>query len=92
MLAKSAASDNHQSARPPRLILIDAPFSSRLSRYSLITCRGNDWTQRPLVAAAVNHLKVRSCLIDGEVESRPQESAQGDKLKEFPTNHHAPPS
>jgi hypothetical protein len=33
MLAKSAASDNHQSARPPRLILIDAPFSSRLSRY-----------------------------------------------------------
>jgi bifunctional non-homologous end joining protein LigD len=34
----------------------------------LITCRGNDWTQRyPLVAAAVNHLKVRSCLIDGEV-------------------------
>src|SRR3954468_15321177 len=34
MLAKSAASDNHQSARPPRLILIDAPFSSRLSRYS----------------------------------------------------------
>jgi hypothetical protein len=46
----------------------------------LITRRGNDWTQRyPLVAAAVNHLKVRSCLIDGEVESRPQESAQGDK-------------
>ena len=28
---------------------------------------GNDWTQRyPLVAEAVNHLKVRSCLIDGE--------------------------
>ena len=34
----------------------------------LITCRGNDWTQRyPLVSEAVNHLKVRSCLIDGEV-------------------------
>ena len=34
----------------------------------LITRRGNDWTQRyPLVAEAVNHLKVRSCLIDGEV-------------------------
>jgi ATP-dependent DNA ligase len=29
---------------------------------------GNDWTQRyPLVVEAVNHLKVRSCLIDGEV-------------------------
>jgi bifunctional non-homologous end joining protein LigD len=34
----------------------------------LITRRGNDWTQRyPLVAEAVNHLKVRLCLIDGEV-------------------------
>jgi ATP-dependent DNA ligase len=34
----------------------------------LITRRGNDWTQRyPLVVEAVNHLKVRSCLIDGEV-------------------------
>jgi ATP-dependent DNA ligase len=33
-----------------------------------ITRRGNDWTQRyPLVAEAVNHLNVRSCLIDGEV-------------------------
>jgi len=35
----------------------------------LITRMGNDWTQRyPLVVEAVNHLKVRSCLIDGEVE------------------------
>jgi bifunctional non-homologous end joining protein LigD len=34
----------------------------------LITRGGNDWTQRyPLVVEAVNHLKVRSCLIDGEV-------------------------
>jgi ATP-dependent DNA ligase len=34
----------------------------------LITRCGNDWTQRfPLVAEAINHLKVRSCLIDGEV-------------------------
>src|SRR3954467_1214074 len=34
----------------------------------LITRKGNDWTARfPLVAEAVNHLKVRSCLIDGEV-------------------------
>jgi bifunctional non-homologous end joining protein LigD len=34
----------------------------------LITSRGNNWTNRyPLVVEAVNHLKVRSCLIDGEV-------------------------
>jgi bifunctional non-homologous end joining protein LigD len=34
----------------------------------LITRRGNDWTSRfPLVVEAVNHLKVRSVLIDGEV-------------------------
>ena len=34
----------------------------------LITRRGNDWTERyALVVEAVNHLKVRSCLIDGEV-------------------------
>ena len=33
-----------------------------------ITRRGNDWSERfPLVVEAVNHLKVRSCLIDGEV-------------------------
>jgi ATP-dependent DNA ligase len=30
----------------------------------LITRTGNDWTTRyPLVVEAVNHLKVRSCLI-----------------------------
>ena len=34
----------------------------------LITRRGNDWTERyPLVVEAVNHLMVRSCLIDEEV-------------------------
>src|ERR1700704_3707079 len=33
----------------------------------LITRRGNDWTSRfPLIVEAVNQLKVRSCLIDGE--------------------------
>jgi ATP-dependent DNA ligase len=33
----------------------------------LITRRGSDWTNRfPLVVEAVNRLKVRSCLIDGE--------------------------
>ena len=34
----------------------------------LITRRGNDWSDRfPLVIEAVNHLRVRTCLIDGEV-------------------------
>ena len=34
----------------------------------LLTRRGNDWSDRfPLVVEAVNHLKVRSALIDGEV-------------------------
>jgi len=34
----------------------------------LITRRGNDWSERfPLVVQAVNHVKVRSCLIDGEL-------------------------
>jgi bifunctional non-homologous end joining protein LigD len=33
----------------------------------LLTRRGNDWTQRyPLIAGAVDALRVRSCLIDGE--------------------------
>jgi putative transposase len=33
-LAKRTVSDNDQFARPPLLILIDAPFPSRLSRYT----------------------------------------------------------
>jgi bifunctional non-homologous end joining protein LigD len=34
----------------------------------LLTRNGNDWSARfPLVVEAVNQLKVRSCLIDGEV-------------------------
>jgi bifunctional non-homologous end joining protein LigD len=34
----------------------------------LITRGGHDWAARyPLIVEAVNHLKVRSCLIDGEV-------------------------
>ena len=36
--------------------------------FRLLTRRGNDWANRfPLVVQAVNHLKVRFCLIDGEV-------------------------
>ena len=48
----------------------------------LITRRGNDWTSRyPLVVEAVNHLKVRSCVIDGEVvclRRRANRGAQGN--------------
>lgn len=34
----------------------------------LITRNGNDWTERyPAIGSAVNALKVKSCLIDGEV-------------------------
>ena len=34
----------------------------------LLTRRGNDWSERfPRVVEAVNLLRVRSCLIDGEV-------------------------
>ena len=34
----------------------------------LLTRNGNDWSALfPLVVEAVNHLNVRSCLIDGEV-------------------------
>jgi ATP dependent DNA ligase domain len=33
----------------------------------LLTRNGNDWSDRfPLIVEAVNHLKIRSCLIDGE--------------------------
>jgi hypothetical protein len=35
-LAKRTVSDNDQFARPPLLILIDAPFPSRLSRYTFL--------------------------------------------------------
>jgi hypothetical protein len=38
-LAKPAARDNHPITRPPLLILIDAPFSSRLSRHTRGPCR-----------------------------------------------------
>src|SRR4029079_13457388 len=48
----------------------DGPPGSHGHPVRLITRRVNDWTNRyPLVVEAVNHLKVRSCLIDGEVVS-----------------------
>jgi bifunctional non-homologous end joining protein LigD len=38
------------------------------ARIRLLTRNGYEWTDRfPLVAAAVNLLKLRSCLIDGEI-------------------------
>ena len=46
-----------------RLMALRDPVGIRL-----LTRNGNDWSARfPLVVEAVNHLKVRSCLIDGEV-------------------------
>jgi hypothetical protein len=42
-LAKRTVSDNDQFARPPLLILIDAPFPSRLARY---TARKRRWIER----------------------------------------------
>jgi bifunctional non-homologous end joining protein LigD len=42
----------------------------------LITRGGHDWAQRyPLVVEAVNHLKVRSCLIDGPSARRNEPTA-----------------
>ena len=49
-----------------RRLPADGPARSR--GHPADTRRGNDWTTRfPLVVEAVNQLKVRSCLIDGEV-------------------------
>jgi hypothetical protein len=54
---------DRDQARRYRLMARRDPVGIRL-----ITRRGNDWTTRfPLVVEAVNHLKVRSVLIDGEV-------------------------
>jgi ATP-dependent DNA ligase len=58
----------------------EPPFGAGEGKHGsmkLITRRGNDWTERyPLVVEAVNHLKVRSCLIDGEVRKCFHESSQ----------------
>jgi ATP dependent DNA ligase-like protein len=43
------------------------PHPARPAGIRLLTRNGHDWTQRyPLIAAAVEALRVRSCLIDGE--------------------------
>jgi ATP-dependent DNA ligase len=47
---------------------VTIPAGDAITLIRLITRRGNDWSDRfPLVVEAVNHLKVQSCLIDGEV-------------------------
>jgi hypothetical protein len=51
-LANDTASDNHHVARPPLLILIDAPLSSRLSRYSLPVDLARQWPERFMGAIA----------------------------------------
>jgi bifunctional non-homologous end joining protein LigD len=45
----------------------------------LLTRNGHDWSARfPLIVEAVNHLKIRSCLIDGEAVC-----CDGDGLASF---------
>jgi bifunctional non-homologous end joining protein LigD len=59
--------------------------------FDLITRRGNDWSDRfPLVVEAVNHLKVRSRLIDGEVVSCDERGlARFDVLRRRQNEPHA---
>jgi ATP-dependent DNA ligase len=45
----------------------DGPARSRVGRHPVLSRNGHDWASRyPLIVQAVNKLKVRSCLIDGE--------------------------
>jgi hypothetical protein len=65
--AKGNANQQSTHRTQPRRLPAYGP--ARSAGIRLITRRGNDWTTRfPLGLEAVNHLKVRSCLIDGEVE------------------------
>src|SRR5215813_5667050 len=56
----------------------------------LVTRNGYDWSPRyPLIVEAVNHLKVRSCLIDGEaVVCDKSGLAVFDLLRRKPTGDH----
>jgi bifunctional non-homologous end joining protein LigD len=50
----------------------------------LLTRNGHDWSDRfPLIVEAVNHLKIRSCLIDGEAVC-----CDGDGLASFTLLRH----
>jgi len=56
----------------------------------LLTRNGHDWSPRyPLIVEAVNHLKVRSCLIDGEaVACDGNGLAVFERLRRKPTGRH----
>jgi bifunctional non-homologous end joining protein LigD len=56
----------------------------------LLTRNGHDWSPRyPAIVEAVNHLKVRSCLIDGEaVACDEQGLAVFELLRRKPTGEH----
>ena len=56
----------------------------------LLTRNGYDWSPRyPLIVEAVNHLKVRSCLIDGEAVACDKSGlAVFDLLRRKPTGNH----
>src|SRR5215213_7746245 len=53
------------------------------ARVRLFTRNGNDWTERfPLVVEAIGALKVKSCIIDGEITvCRPDGVASFDLLR-----------
>jgi hypothetical protein len=54
--------------RSSTTVIADGPARSRVGRHPVLTSNGHDWASRyPLIVQAVNKLKVRSCLIDGEV-------------------------
>ena len=60
--AKPAATITASARRPIGISSTHQHF------YAQDECGGNDWSARfPLVIEVVNYLKVRSCLIDGEV-------------------------
>ena len=57
----------------------------------LLTRNGHDWSPRyPAIVEAVNHLKVRSCLIDGEaVACDGNGLAVFERLRRKPTGRRA---
>jgi bifunctional non-homologous end joining protein LigD len=56
----------------------------------LLTRNGNDWSPRyPLIVEAVNRLKARSCLIDGEVVACDDNGlAVFERLRRKPSGRH----
>jgi bifunctional non-homologous end joining protein LigD len=55
----------------------------------LLTRNGHDWAPRyPLIVEAVNTLKVRSCLIDGEAVACDEKGLAFEQLREKPAGRH----